>query len=345
MRIFATYENESSNSSWEHFYSQNQTLKIFPKFKYIEGLNNVFTFFGQDMDNKIETIFPKENYLQYSYICGDYRTFVLNLPHKNSKLKLQQKPRETLTPIEIEDWVKYKIREVDPKDVTCLGLSSLLVKTKQDTSEKIVSRTGVIKAGEEYFIIRRNVASGSTHAQHFRFFRMPKTFPYVFLNCLPKNQISFWIHADKNKYFNFEYNMETKNEEYYLTKTFQRETPPHSVMFTFEQSFNITPSLLEQSTNENETHNIMEKENENNNFQKKEETSYSRKHSQDETVSSTPRSSSGEGKLQPIKNNIQIEITKMKQENSKQHKSYRKSLSEIEEKEAEKKKPKREATD
>jgi len=94
-----------------------------------------------------------------------------------------------------------------------IGLDGLILKEKEDyryTGNILyLSRTGIVKSNDQYFMIRRNIqayphrqhSTLNFRKQHFRIFEIKKDQAYIFWENSEPNMEEFYINADKNKYF------------------------------------------------------------------------------------------------------------------------------------------------
>jgi len=246
-------------------------LTLFPKFTKVEGLSNIFEFFGEEMDEKIINVLGVD-ILKYK---EKLPTFIHNLPHCLARKHEYCAEDNKQTHTQIEKNVREQVQE----DATLLGLNNLLIKstTKNGLKTMVISRTGLIQSGYRYFIIRRNLSSDSSNRmQHFRFFEIPDKAPYVCWD-FDTGKMEFWIHADLQKYFNI--NLDNNDHEFNNVVSFIRFDALGDLFLTAKQSFDVPHEVQLAIRRKNS---MIENES---TFT----PIYSRKISHDETKSSTPR--------------------------------------------------------
>jgi len=167
-------------------------------FKKIEGLENIFKFFGEEMDEKAK-IFIWETFLKYD---EKRATFVQNLPYGNWQRK-ERGSQQVINHKMLEDNIRNEVG----KDPILVGLDKLLINRCAKDGRTYLSRTGVVKSKNEYSIFRRSFAVNEFHKQYFRNFPISKKDPYIFWiesNFTGQNMYTnFWINADSNKYYKF----------------------------------------------------------------------------------------------------------------------------------------------
>jgi len=91
-------------------------------FKHIEGLDNIFNFFGEEMDKKIEDIIPNSRFLKHNEI---FPTFLEN--HKDS-LYVEDSIKKFY---QIKNSLKYRYDLNE--DAILFGLDDLILKVKEET--------------------------------------------------------------------------------------------------------------------------------------------------------------------------------------------------------------------
>lgn len=368
--VLIFYLSQTLPASNERNFQQDHQnfVDVQSMFTKAEGMEEILNFFGKEMDEKIEVEMHKkitklQNKIKAEKIQTDNAAKYAQQFEKINRLLGQLKQREFGAKIvkhdereetfflnKPQEWkpdlqkfnfnqLKEKVKEMVGKNAILLGLDNLILKCTNN--QIFFSRTGIIQSNEGYFMVRRNVASGSANRnkkeQHFRLFKIKEDQPYI-LRSKNKENCYFWINADIEKYFSFSPSITPdvyytdefihlhnykNNKEYFEKSFFPRDmfTKENDTLKSLDESFE-TDSVTTKSTQNNsfDIGNILHEsiyetefekklnpkwlENKNlnfeilnprkdsqdyNNFQKKEEISYSRKHSQDETISSTPR--------------------------------------------------------
>jgi len=172
----------------------------------VEGLESIFKFFGEEMDEKAKQ-FPSiwGTFLKYD---EERATFFQNLSCRQRKEKSASQVIHHKT---LED----NIRDEVGKNPILVGLDKLLIDRCEKDGRTYLSRTGVVKSQNGYFIFRRSFAVNESRKQYFRNFSISKNDPYVFwvkYNTMGQNMYTnFWINADLRKYYKFYLTSETES--------------------------------------------------------------------------------------------------------------------------------------
>jgi len=188
---------QSIQSSTEDAQAKNRM------FKKVKGLENIFKFFGEEMDEKAKfVIFQWDGVLNYHQTNP---TFISNQP---CQMKWDKFPVDHKN---IEDSIRYEVGKEEP---ILVGLDNLLVRYNKKNGETYLSRTGVVNAGNNYYIFTRILVLNDCHKQYFKRIQILKHDKYVFWNDEHLNgQImsTFWIHSgDNTVYHRFYFTLESE---------------------------------------------------------------------------------------------------------------------------------------
>jgi len=248
-------------------------------FKRIEGLDNIFKFFGEEMDRKIEDAIPPTlSFLKYD---EDFPTFVVN--HQDGK---RQDPLhfENFRKVVVDfDQIKNLRYRFDlNEDAILFGLDDLILKEKKETNTLYLSCAGIIKSDDQYFMIRRNVQANGANAtrrsrlQHFRVFEIEKDEDYIIWQGSEPNMEAFLINADEDKYFQLKKEGKVFIQEWVwgINQTRKYFDSNQKYVFSAQQIF------------ENEVHAFQNDEKETNWTRK---TSFEEAEEQQTTANTTPR--------------------------------------------------------
>jgi len=171
--------------------SQSSTEMVKKRiFKEVKGLGNIFKFFGKEMDEKAKMVIsPQQTVLKYD---EKEATFLLSLPYEKKRQAVNQKALQNSI-----------IRQVG-KDLILMGLDNLLMNHCVKDGKTYLSRTGVVKSENGYFILRRSFTVNEGHSQHFMGTKISKNDPYIFWNeCFNEQNTYVWINGDFRKYYKF----------------------------------------------------------------------------------------------------------------------------------------------
>jgi len=182
-------------------------------FKLIEGIDNVFDFFGEEMDKKIEISTPSLKIPNQRFLKYDEATFLVN--HRDCSDEYSQKYGNSAITFDQMKTNLTNLYDLD-KNTILFGLDDLILKEyhyKKRVPTLYLSRTGIIKSNDRYFMIRRNIHTYFMK-QHFRIYEIKKEEAYIFWEDSKSNTEAFYINADKDKYFQLQ-----KKREFFMQES------------------------------------------------------------------------------------------------------------------------------
>jgi len=185
-------------------------------FKKVKGLQQIFEFFGKEMDEKAKVNIPQSGtFLKYD---EQRATFIQNL-----KIG-QRKGVSSIDHKKLEDCVRLDIGAEEP---ILVGLNDLIINHCEKDGRTDISRLGIVKSKNGYFILRRCFAVNEFQTQWFRCFKVSKKDPYIFLtDCIDRQNTytNVWINGDFRKYYKFQLTAETEaNHEFHRINFIHRD--------------------------------------------------------------------------------------------------------------------------